>query len=383
MQHATKINDAPATKASASDLNSASSEHASERFWNVRYEILREMHEKGENVNLSQTAKIGDVFLGSWLARQRHLRRLGKLTLVRSLKLESIGVIWSPKTPRDIWNEHYAILAKRHQDGMTLDLPTPTIVAGLDVGRWAAEQRKYRANGEMAATSIKKLDAIGFPWAPRTETKWQTHFAILQKHRDAGKDVNDRPAKIYPGAAFASWILRQCDDYAAGKLSAERLKQLADIGFTFGNRHDVSWSRHFAILERKYLAGEDVNVVKGTSIAGLDLGGWVRNQRQARRKGKLSEERIAKLEKIGFHFEPAKEEWARPFGILKRLHACGKDVNLPGHAVIDGVKIGAWIANQRYKRHPVRTRSPERTALLESLGLKWSMTSEPSLPVKK
>lgn len=364
----------PGTNASTrSACEAADSKLTREQLWNARYEILRSLHERGESVNVFQQTKIDDVPIGQWLSYQRSLHRLGKLGQERSEKLERIGVVWSPASHRDTWNAYYAVLVKLYQDGKNLDLPKSAVIDGLAIGRWLSGQRAKFRNNLISASSIKKLDAIGFPWGLRKDARWQANFAVLQKHHDAGKDVNDRPAKILNTEQFRNWYERQHEQYAAGKLSADRLQRLTDLGFIFGTCHDVAWERHFAVLKKRHLAGETVNLTKPTIVDGLNIGDWISNQRVARRAGKLSEERIGKLEKIGFTFASVKEEWERNIGILKQLHASGKDVNLPSDAVIDGVPIGQWIKRQRHKRHPTRTQSPERTALLESLGLKWSV----------
>ena len=62
---------------------------------------------------------------------------------------------------------------------------------------------------------------------------------------------------------------------------------------------EAAWKENYAILKRLSDDGQDANVPKGTVIDGLKVGGWLSNQRKAFKAGKLTLERIARLEAIG------------------------------------------------------------------------------------
>lgn len=340
--------------------------------WNKRFELLRNLHEQGEDVNLPQGTTIDGFGIGCWIAQQRNAYRLGRLAKDKCQKLEGVGLTWSPLTV--VWERYYDILVKRQQAGQTFNFRANDVVDGLEIGRWVALQRLRCEQGLLSSSKIQKLEAIGFGWESRNESKWDVNFSVLKKHHESGKDVNTWPTEVLRTTHFGRWIELQRENYKKGKLSAKRIEKLSSVGFRCAEGHDDAWEKHFSLLEKLHQSGEAQNIVRTTSIDNLKIGAWVANQRYAHRIGKLSEERITRLEKLGFLFEPVKSEWDRNFGILNQLHQSGKDVNLPTDAVIDGISIGTWIERQRYKRHPKRTRSTERTALLESIGIKWALS---------
>jgi len=341
--------------------------------WDQRFELLRKLHEQGEDVNLSQSTTMDGFSIGSWIARQRQDYRQGRLGSDKTAKLDSIGLVWSPPTVSDIWETYYALLVKLQQAGKSFDMRADTIIEGKEIGLWIGHQRKYYAEGILSAAKIGKLEAIGFGWEGRQESRWDANFAILQKHHDAGKDVNVWPTTFLRTTSMGRWIEHQRRDYKLGHLSAERIEKLSKIGFRWSESHSCAWEKHYSLLEKRHAAGEEVNLPAETIIDTLKIGAWSKNQRNAHRAGKLSEERIARLQTIGFVFEPVKSEWERNFGILKQLHLSGNDVNLPTDAVVEGINIGTWINRQRYKCYAKGKLSPERTALLESIGIKWSL----------
>ena len=109
---------------------------------------------------------------------------------------------------------------------------------------------------------------------------------------------------------------------------------------------------------------------RGTDIDGMNVGGWLSNQRQAFKAGKLSPERIARLEAIGIVWDTLEAAWEENYAILKRLFNDGQDANVPGSTVIDGLKVGGWLSNQR-KAFKAGQLSPERIARFEAIGIVW------------
>ena len=138
-------------------------------------------------------------------------------------------------------------------------------------------------------------------------------------------------------------------------------------------KHDVSWEKHFALLTKIYQQGDIGSVVRTTVIDDLNIGAWVANQRHAHRNGKLSTERIAKLQGVGFVFEPFTSRWDKHFAVLQRLHEAGTDINLPRDAIVEGLNIGRWLESQRYRGYTKGRVSTEQIALLESIGIKWTL----------
>ena len=129
------------------------------------------------------------------------------------------------------------------------------------------------------------------------------------------------------------------------------------------------------------------------------LGQWVVRQRNAYRNeqlvaigqhvatkcARISHDRIARLEKLGFNWDVRSDQWEERFEMLKQF------VRLMGHAEVPWKadpkiypKLGTWVATQRkayrneqliaHGEKPISTNriTQERVVRLDDLGFKWS-----------
>ena len=100
-----------------------------------------------------------------------------------------------------------------------------------------------------------------------------------------------------------------------------------------------------------------------------ELGTWVGNQRKAFRKGKLSAERVARLEALGFEWDPVTAAWEAMFQALVAFKENQGHCGVPAKRS-ENPQLGTWVSNQRYVYKKGRL-SEERVARLEALGFEW------------
>jgi len=94
------------------------------------------------------------------------------------------------------------------------------------------------------------------------------------------------------------WVTTQRHVHKNGKLSEKRAALLQDIGFVW-DPYVAKWQRMYAALVAfKEETGH--SLVPQCHPDNPKLGQWVNTQRTLHRKGKLSDERMALLEAIGF-----------------------------------------------------------------------------------
>jgi hypothetical protein len=179
---------------------------------------------------------------------------------------------------------------------------------------------------------------------------------------------------IIEGMKIGQWEGAQRDSYRRGRLPALRIARLEAIGFKW-DILPAKWLGFFSILQKIHSEGKDVNLPSGALVEGKKIGTWIGEQRALYKAGNLPAERIARLEAIGFMWEPQRQRWEESFAILLRLYKKGKDVNLPVKTVIRGKKIGQWGQWQR-DTYREGTISAERIARLESIGFKWEAVVE-------
>jgi hypothetical protein len=216
------------------------------------------------------------------------------------------------------------------------------------LGLWGNEQRQHK--GRLSSEQVARLEAIGFCWNP-LEAAWEKMFALLVAYKEIHGDCNV-PRSHGP---LGSWCNQQ--RYKKGQLSEERIARLEAIGFCW-NPHDVAWEQKFAELVAYKKVHGHCNVPSRNP-----LGNWCQNQRT--KKGRLSQERIARLEAEGFSWSLIDAAWEQNFAELvayKEIH---------GHCSVPQSygPLGWWCGTQRQRKYPL---SPEQVARLEAIGFCWN-----------
>ena len=135
---------------------------------------------------------------------------------------------------------------------------------------------------------------------------FDANCAALQQIKDAGGDVN--VSQVDPDPArkvLGEWISHQRSAQKRNRLSAERITRLKALGVSWDPLDDA-FVANCAALQQIKDAGGDVNVSKYDPVpARKALGMWLSRRRQAKRKGTLSAEWIARLEALGVR-------WSKP-----------------------------------------------------------------------
>jgi hypothetical protein len=113
-----------------------------------------------------------------------------------------------------------------------------------------------------------------------------------------------------------------------------------------------------------------VIIPQNYEINGKKIGNWVGVQRQFYKKGNLSNEKIKKLEDIGFIWSPHEQKWEEMFELLKEYKEKFKSVQVPYNYKINGKKLGNWISIQKgLERKGELTK--ERMTRLKKIGIEF------------
>jgi predicted helicase len=159
------------------------------------------------------------------------------------------------------------------------------------------------------------------------------------------------------------WVSQQRHYYKIGKLLSYRQLKLEAIGFEW-NRNEAAWeSKYSEILEFKTKHGH-TNVSHGGSSS---LRAWAVRQRALRKAGRLEEDKLSQLVRIGFDWDPDESSWERYFHELEEYKRTNGDTNVPN----EESGLGAWVANQRskYRRGDL---SGAYKSSLDKLGFDWN-----------
>lgn len=159
--------------------------------------------------------------------------------------------------------------------------------------------------------------------------------------------------------------------------------EVADCRKLFEQLDDTlssSWDEMYTRLVRYQQEFGDTNVpAKYKTPDGLSLGNWCTCQRRVYSGsicGILTKERIEKLERIGFSWNPADDNWSAGYNHAAEYFRENGDLLVPtAYVTGDGFKLGLWIRSNR-ARYRKGTLSEERIRLLQEIGISWNVTED-------
>jgi superfamily II DNA or RNA helicase len=324
--------------------------------WEQGFAALRKFHQRKGHCHVAQGLVVEGLNLGAWVRTQRGNK--DSLTPSRLKRLNSLGFTWDPRAEQ--WEKRFAALKKFHKREGHCVVPRGKDEDGLDIGNWLNAQRGNKDS--LTPSQLKRLNSLGFTWDPRAE-QWEKRFAALKKfHKREGHFVVPR-GKNEDGLDIGNWSIAQRRN--KDSLTPNQLKRLNSLGFTW-DPFAEQWEERFAALEKFKQREGHCRVAKKHQEEELNLGAWVMNQRS--KKDTLTPERIARLDRIGFSWDPRADYWETNFAALEKFkqrvgHCC------PSQKHQEGVlKLGSWVTTQRARRD---TLSPERIARLNALGFVW------------
>ncbi|MET7694032.1 Helicase associated domain protein [Streptomyces sp. NPDC005483] len=229
---------------------------ADERF-QENLEAAKAYYEDHWTLCAPRSAGMLDRPVGQWLS---NLRRAGALDGHPEWEtaLKEIDPDWNPQWPAD-WQRHYAALRELVADedgqaGETEVLPGFT-VHGMDIGKWLAKQRTSKVWEALTDGQRERLEQLGItplaaapaPAEPvKASTAPMSPFergvaALAQyKTRTGSLTVPRGHVEALPDGSkvkLGVWIMNQKG--RRGKLTTERLAQLADLGLDWARSEGV------------------------------------------------------------------------------------------------------------------------------------------------
>ncbi|OGL42749.1 MAG: hypothetical protein A2W05_02625 [Candidatus Schekmanbacteria bacterium RBG_16_38_10] len=321
--------------------------------------------------------------LGRWQVGQRQSYKKDRLSPYRIQRLEEIGFMWSPHNEafEKGFNETLKYKERFGEANAPQSYKTEN---GFRLGTWQdAHRGKYR-KGEMTKHRIKRFEAIGFKWTLMDEAFEQGFQETLKYKEQFGDPYVPKNYKTLEGFPLGSWQHAQRQMYRKGKMLPERIKRFKDIGYDW-YRHkkslDAAFERGFQeTLKYKEQFGEANAPYEYTTSEGFKLGQWQTDQRQFHKKGKISKDRIQKLQEVGFKWyryeELLDEKFNKGFHESMKFRQQFGNPNAPqGYKTPESYTLGSWQMSLRkfYKKGKL---SPDRIKRLEEIDFKWAPKDE-------
>ncbi|PYK19450.1 MAG: hypothetical protein DME55_04750, partial [Verrucomicrobia bacterium] len=243
----------------------------------------------------------GNTKLGIWVSHQRRRYNSGLLDEAKARRLEKLGLVLKPAEER--WERYFATLVEYQNTFGNCKVPQDWH-RNPPLGRWVGQQRFRRSTGKLSAERIQRLNSIGFNWNT-TDSSWEAMFAALIEYRQRFGNCRV-PHEWSENAALGAWVSLQRTCRKRGQISARRVHKLNSLGFVWDIR-DGFWEERFSeLVQYKQHVGDTLVPVRWPE--NLKLGAWVANQRVRKKQRTLSEHRISRLNKIGFHWNGTTNE---------------------------------------------------------------------------
>jgi len=148
--------------------------------------------------------------------------------------------------------------------------------------------------------------------------RWNTAFDVLRRYR------REHPGE-WPFLGYATkdgfhlgvWCFNQRSRKREEKLSRNRTRELNAIGFPWkGVRLNEIWEKSFEALRRFHSRHGHCRPSWTSAGSAARLAMWCHLQRKRRRVGRLSKQRVKKLEALGFEWQPVLDYWERGLWML-------------------------------------------------------------------
>jgi superfamily II DNA or RNA helicase len=233
------------------------------------------------------------------------------------------------------------------------------------LGRWARKQRGKNKSGELSEDRRLRLEQIGFLWDP-LDSQWEEMFGLLVDYKRTHNDCRV-PVRWRDNPQLGRWVDKQRQAKKDKRIGENRIGRLEELGFVW-DPFDKYWEEMYSTLERYRKRHGDCNVPQGWE-ENPSLGSWVATQRTLKRDSKLTEERIRRLAKLKFVWEPIDSQWEEMFAALTTFKGnyghCNVPNNWPEHP-----QLRIWLNVQRRskKKGSLTEKHIER---LDELGIVW------------
>ena len=351
--------------------------------WDLMYQYALEYYKQYGNLEVPTKYKTADGYsLGHWLYVQRKVRAgesFGILGDERIKKLDAIGMIWESRWDFS-WNRYYNAACQYREEYGDLNVNAKYVTKdGIRLGSWICNLRSYMKSGNrslyLTDEHIRDLDKIDMIW-DQPDYLWERNFAAAMKfHKENGH--LDVPAScVIDGVKLGVWIRNLRYAYQGkyyAKLTAEQIERLNQIDMRWTDKYTHLWEKGYKLAEQYYNTYGNLNISDGYILPdGYKLGSWITNQRENYKKGKLSPERIARLEAIGMLWKGARSRtWDECFALAKEYYEKNGNLSMPGDYVADGIWICKWLNEQKHiilGKRKGKSLTVKQVELLNSIG---------------
>ena len=216
-------------------------------------------------------------------------------------------------------------------------------------------------------------DAFDVCLIESTTASWEFWFGLLKQYVLRRTDILFFPESYTANRyQLGKWVAKQRAKHAKGNLDTDRQYRLKNLpGWTWEPKAD-QWEYAFSRLLHYVESNGHASVPLAYTVDGYPLGRWVIKQRAEYAEGALDGERQYRLKNLpGWTWDTVAEKWEVGFRRLVDYvehngHAC-----VPMPFIVDGYKLGQWVANQRIKQANGTLDASRQSRLRQLPGWTW------------
>lgn len=353
--------------------------------WNINYELAKQYYmENGDLLVPSNYETNEKAKLGMWISRQRKDYKTGKLSDERIEMLENIGMVWSIYDAN--WYEYYRLAKQYYDEEGNLLIPLLYMTKnGVKLGSWIGTQRKRYKEGKISTDKIRLLENIGMIWSIY-DANWYEYYDLASDYyKTHGNLLVPLRYKTSDNKKLGSWVSHQRISYKSGTLTDNRIEMLERIGMVWDGM-SAAWDEMYKLASQYYEENNNLSI-SSTSFTyrKASLGSWVVTQRKNYQEGRLTEEQIDMLNKIGMEWIYSNNPdyiWEKNYNAVLEFYSKYKHLYIPISFVTeDGVRLGVWLHDRKFE-YVNNELSEDRKKKLDMLDKTWreSINTKSSFP---
>jgi len=258
--------------------------------WDNMYQSLKDYSEVNNHSRPPNRYIHNNLNIGSWVARIR--QRPDKVSDSQKLLLESLPG-WSWTLTDDEWKEKFNRLLV-YIDRFNNASPTFSYIdeTGFALGKWVQRQRLAGNKGKLGEKYILFDNLKGWSWDPFKD-KWLSFFQLLQNYVNEFNTLPLSSYKTSDGKSLGAWVSKQRN--RKDQLDKEYINFLESIDCWVWDTD--TWEAFYEKLLEFFLV-KNSSLTNSTEYKNVKIGQWAKRQRASMKEGKLSQEKIDKLEAL-------------------------------------------------------------------------------------
>lgn len=351
-----------------------------EQRWEQMYVRLKDFQKTFGHCRVPQKWA-NDQQLANWIAVNRRMYASNKLPADRYRRLGEIGFVWNGSTQYHLqWEMYFEELAKFQRTYGHCQVPGTYV----KLVSWIERQRIAQTKNRLSEEQERRLNELKFIWSFRDikEEIWQERYKQLQEYKQKNGHcfvaVNFRENK-----KLGVWVATQRRLESKGKLEADKKKKLSEIGFVWSTDtknqlksiYNSRWEANFA----KLVAYKQVYGTCQVSLK-LDpaLQRWTRWQRILFYKGKLTKQRLDKLNEICFPWSIEEGYWMKMYDALSSFRHQFGHTRVP-YNWTPNLQLAKWIYRVKLTKSDLPA---QKIKLLDLINFEWTLNRKIVLPWK-